>query len=264
MDQTTRLLASYAAELSYAALTASAVHQCKRRIIDTLACATAAFDSEPVTIARRMARSRHSTHPSRVLGDGHETTPEMAAFVNGAMVRFLDWNDTLMLEGSGHPSDCFGAVLAVADCRGLGGKELILGTVTAYEMFRAIAAQVNLRERGWDQSLYVVLGSAAAAGQLLGLPVDHLGEALAIAVTANVATRQTRAGELSMWKGLATPLAASSGVLATLMAAEGITGPTEAFEGHHGIWDQVTGPIQISGLGGQEDAPFAVECSHLK
>jgi 2-methylcitrate dehydratase len=264
MDATTRGLASYAAGMSYDALSPAAIHQCKRRVIDTLACATAAFDAEPVAIARRMARSRSSHHPARVLGEGTATTPEFATFVNGAMVRFLDWNDTIILEGSGHPSDAFGAVLAMADARGLGGRELIVGTVVAYEMFRAIAAQVNLRERGWDQSLYLTLGAAAAAGRLHGLSAGQIGEAIAIAVTANMATRQTRAGELSMWKGLATALAASNGTLAALMAAEGVTGPTEAFEGHHGVYEQVTGPIQIGPLGGQNDTPFAVESSHLK
>src|SRR4051794_17491484 len=78
MDATTRLLASYAAEISYDALTPSAIHECKRRIIDTLACATAAFDAEPVAIARHMARSRSCTQPSRILGDGTRTTPEQA------------------------------------------------------------------------------------------------------------------------------------------------------------------------------------------
>jgi 2-methylcitrate dehydratase len=264
MDSTTRRLASYAAELSYDALSASAIHECKRRIIDTLACATAAFDAEPVAIARHMARSRSSSHPSRVLGDSTTTTPEFATFVNSAMVRFLDWNDTIIMEGSGHPSDAFGAALAIVDARGLGGRELIVGTVIAYEMFRSIAAQVNLRERGWDQSLYLTLGAAAAAGHLHGLSTEQIGEGISIAVTSNVATRQTRAGELSMWKGLATALAASNGVLAALMAAEGVTGPTEAFEGHHGIWDQVTGPLHLGPLGGQDGQPFAVEGSHLK
>ncbi|MFN0070482.1 MAG: MmgE/PrpD family protein [Chloroflexota bacterium] len=264
MDATTSRLASYAAGITFEALTPAAIHECKRRIIDTLACATAAFDAEPVLRVKHLARSRSSSPSASLLGERAQTTLELAALANGAMVRFLDWNDTIMSAGSGHPSDAFGAVLAAAESRKLGGQGLIVGTVTAYEMFRAIADQVNLRERGWDQSLYLVLGAAAAAGRLLGLQPDQIGEAIAIAVTANVATRQTRAGELSMWKGLATPLAASNGMLAALLAAEGITGPTEAFEGHHGVWDQVTGPIEIGLLGGENGRPFAVEGSHLK
>jgi 2-methylcitrate dehydratase len=67
-----------------------------------------------------------------------------------------------------------------------------------------------------------------------------------------------------MWKGLATPLAVSAGVLAAMLAAEGMTGPTAAFEGRHGIWDQVTGPFRIGELGGEGGRSFAIEESHLK
>lgn len=259
MDHSTELLAIYAAELSYEKLTPAAIHETKRRIIDTLACAIAAFDAEPSVVARRMATSRQSTRPSRVLGDGTPTTPEFATFTNGVMVRFLDWNDSIFSVGSGHPSDAFPAALAIADSRGGSGRDLILGTVLGYEMWAAIADQVNLREKGWDQGLYVVLGAAASAGRLTEVSTEQLGNAIAIAVTANVATRQTRAGELSEWKGCATPTASSAGVLAALLASEGITGPTEAFEGRHGIWEQVTGPMQLGPFGGEQATPFAVE-----
>lgn len=264
MDASTRLLASYAANLSYSDLTPAAIHQTKRRIIDSLACAMAAFDEDTSVMVRRMARSRQSTTPASVLGDGTRTTPEFAAFVNGVMTRFLDWNDTIFSVGSGHPSDLLGAALAVAESHGRTGRDVILGTVVGYEMFAALADQVNLRERGWDQGLYIALGAAASAGRLMRLSVEQLGNALAIAVTANVPTRQTRAGELSMWKGCAGPLAASAGVLAALLAAEGITGPTEAFDGRHGIFQQVTGPLLLGPLGGQDGRPFTVEQSHLK
>lgn len=264
MDATTKRLAAYAAGLDYAALSVSAIHQCRRRIIDTLACALAAYGEEPVAMVRQMARARVVESGSSLLGEGTQTTVELATLVNAAMVRSLDWNDTIMAVGAGHASDAFAAALAVAEYRARSGRDLIVGTTVAYEMFRSIADQVNLRERGWDQALYVTLAAAAAAGRLLGLQEAQLGEAIAIAVTANVATRQTRAGELSMWKGLATPLAVSGGTLAALMAAEGIHGPTAAFEGKHGIWDQVTDPIQVGTLGGESGRPFAVEESHLK
>src|SRR6266508_1653316 len=153
MDRSTELLASYAAALSYEQLTEAAIHHTKRRIIDTLACAIAAFDAEPSVVARRMARNRQSTRPARVLGDGTPTTPEFAAFTNAVMVRFLDWNDSICAVGSGHPSDAFPAALAIADVRGASWRDLILGAALAYEMWSALADQVNLREKGWDQGL---------------------------------------------------------------------------------------------------------------
>src|ERR671918_2435045 len=107
-----------------------------------------------------------------------------------------------------------------------------------------------------DQGVFVVLGSAAAAAKLMGLTRDQTADALAIAATANVPTRQTRAGELSMWKGCATAASAKAGVFAALLACDGMTGPTEAFEGHHGLMEQVTGPFELGTLGG---ASYGIE-----
>ena len=188
---------------------------------------------------------------------------EMAAFANTAMVRYLDCNDTYISKGSGHPSDMIPACLAVAEAHRASGKDTLVAIAAAYEVFTGLADVVALRERGWDQGIFVVLGSAAGAAKLLGLTNEQTGNALAIAVSGNVATRQTRSGELSMWKGCATAAAARAGVFSALLACEGMTGPTAAFEGRHGVWDQVTGPFQLGRLGG-EGVAFGIERTHLK
>jgi 2-methylcitrate dehydratase len=126
-----------------------------------------------------------------------------------------------------------------------------------------MADQVSLRDRGWDQGVFIAPASAAGAGLLLGLTPEQMADALAIAVTANVATRQTRAGELSMWKGCATAVATKAGLFAAQLAREGMTGPTEAFEGHHGLWELVTGQFEIGALGGR-GRPFAIERTNFK
>src|SRR5258706_4140905 len=107
MDATTARLARYATALSYADLTPNAIHEVKRHLIDSLGCGVAGYDSEPSVIARRLAAARPSPMAARVLGDGTRTTPEMAAFANGVMVRYLDANDTYIspINGTGHPSD---------------------------------------------------------------------------------------------------------------------------------------------------------------
>lgn len=224
----------------------------------------AAYDEEVCRSARQVASSETSTRPATLLGTDTQTTPESAAFANGVMVRFLDWNDTIMSVGSGHPSDLIPAVLAVTQSRHGSGRDFILGVTLGYELFNVIADQVNIRERGWDQGLLVVLGAVASASRLMLLSVEQLENAIAIAITANIPTRQTRAGELSMWKGCAGPLAASNGVRAARLAEAGITGPTEAFEGQHGLFEQVTGPITIDRMGGQNNHPYAIERSSLK
>lgn len=263
MDKTTEALASYVVSLSYEDLTVAAIHETKKRLIDSFGCAIGGYQSEPALIARRLAAASNGMPPARVLGSGDLTSMEMAAFANSVMVRYLDYNDTYISAGGGHPSDALPALLAVADAHHAGGKEVLAAAVAAYELFGALADVVPIRDQGWDHGLFVVLGSAAGAGKLLRLATGQMGDAFALAISANVPTRQTRSGELSMWKGCATAASARAGVFAALLASEGMTGPTAAFEGRHGVWQQVTGPFQLRPLGG-DGTPFAVERSHLK
>ena len=266
MDRTTETFARHATELAYHDLTPGAIHEVKRKLIDSFGCAFGGYDSEPSVIARRLAAARASSPAARVFGDGTRTSPEMAAFANAVMVRYLDTNDTYIspINGTGHPSDVIPGILAAAEAYGGSCKDVILAIVVAYETFGALADVVALRARGWDQGLMVVLGTATGVGKILGLSLEQTADAIAIAVTANVPTRQNRAGELSMWKGAATPAATSAGVFAALLAREGMTGPTAAFEGRHGIWEQVTGPFELASPGAEEGRTFMIERASLK
>src|SRR5262245_54804042 len=260
MDRTTETLARYVTSLRFEDLSADAIHEAKRHLIGSFGCALGGSRSGPADIARRVAPVWHGAPAARILGDGRSTTPEAAAFANSVMVRFLDANDTYITRGSGHPSDMLGALLAAAESRGASGKDLVLATVAGYEIFGALADQVSLRDRGWDQGVFVAPAAAAGAGLLLGLSAEQMADALAIAATANVATRQTRAGDLAMWKGCATAVAAKAGLFAAELARAGMTGPTAAFEGRHGLWEQVTGPFEVGALGGS----FAIERTNFK
>jgi 2-methylcitrate dehydratase len=263
MDKTTGTLARYVTSLRYEDLGLRAVREAKRHLIDSLGCAMGGYGSEPAVIARRVAPAWSGAPSARLLGESRPTTPEAAAFANSVMIRFLDANDTYIARGSGHPSDMLGALLAAAELQGASGKDLLVATVVGYEVFGAMADQVPLRDRGWDQGVFIAPASAAGAGVLLGLSAGQMAEAIAIAATANVATRQTRAGELAMWKGCATAAAAKSGLFAAQLADAGMTGPTAAFEGRHGLSEQVTGPFEIGALGGR-DRPFAIERTNFK
>jgi len=263
MDKTSETLSRYVTSLRYADLSPRTVQEAKRHLIDSLGCAMGGYRSEPAAIARRMAPAWSGAPSARLLGDGRPTTPEAAAFANSVMIRFLDANDTYIARGSGHPSDMLGALLAAAELGSVSGNDLLLATVAGYEVFGALADQVPLRDRGWDQGVFVAPASAAGAGLLLGLSAVQMADAIAIAATANVATRQTRAGELAMWKGCATAAAAKAGLFAAQLAKAGMTGPTAAFEGHHGLCEQVTGPFEIGALGGR-GRPFAIERTNFK
>jgi len=268
MDSTTEALSRYIVSLRFEDLRSRTVHETKRHLIDSLGCALGAYGSEPALIARRIAPTWSGAPAARILGEGRPTTPEAAAFANSVMIRFLDANDTYIARGSGHPSDMLGALLAAAELTGASGRDLLLAIVVGYEVFGAMADQVSLRDRGWDQGVFIAPASAAGAGVLLGLSLGQMADALAIAVTANVATRQTRAGALAMWKGCATAAAAKAGLFAAQLAGAGMTGPTEAFDGRHGLCELVTGPFSFGTPGsaslGGEGRPFAVERTNFK
>jgi len=251
VDNLTRQIADYAARARFEDLPGDVVTAMTQRIVDTLACAVAAYGSEQAEIGRRLALgARPKRYPGRMLGYAERSTAEAATFVNTCLIRNLDFNDQYP---SGHPSDCLGALFALAEAADAGGAQLLNSAVVAYELFIRLNDPTNLRDMGWDQGFIVGVSTAAAAGSLLGLTANQIAEGVAITAVANVPMRNTRAGELSLWKGAATGYATRNGVFGALLAAEGMTGPDRPFEGRHGLWDLLTGPFELApfpGAGG--------------
>ncbi|MBI2090084.1 MAG: MmgE/PrpD family protein [Deltaproteobacteria bacterium] len=261
MDNMTRLIAEYASSLSFAELPAEVVHGAKQRMVDSLACAIAAYECKPAEIGRRLARGAvPERYPGRILGFRERTTAESAAFVNSAMIRNLDFNDQYP---GGHPSDCLGALLALAEASGADSRRLLSGMVVAYELFVRLNDAMDLRMKGWDQGFVIGISATAGLGHLLGLQPELLGQAIAIVSVANVPMRNTRAGELSLWKGAATAYATRNATFATLLATEGMTGADRPFEGKHGLWDLITGPFTLEPFGGR-GGPFRTPQVQLK
>ena len=238
MDTTTEYLSDYACRLTYDELPAQVVHQVKRTLIDTLGCGAGAFDSEPARIARGVASRVRGNPPARLLGPRQPpTSTDLAAVANTVLVRYLDCNDTYAARGTGHPSDMIPGVLAVADGRRANGRAVITAVVAAYEAFCRLADELPLK--GWDQGMFVAIATACGAGKILGLDRAALGHAISIAITTGVPLGVTRIGELSMWKGCATAAAVRTGVFAAELAADGMTGPGNPFEGRDGLWQHL-------------------------
>jgi 2-methylcitrate dehydratase len=255
-------LAEYTCALRFEDLPATVVHEAKRRFIDSFATAVGAMDAEAYAIAKRCAQRVQGQPGAGLLGGGRSSA-EWATFVNGLLIRYLDYNDTYLSLEPAHPSDNLAAVLAVGDMAQAGGRDLITAGVLAYEIQCRLCDAASLRQHGWDHVTYGALSSALAACKLLRLDAARTTHALGMAGVCNVALRQTRAGELSMWKGCAFANAARNGVFAALLAAEGMTGPAPIFEGELGIMKLVTGPFELGPLGG-EGRPFMITQTYIK
>jgi 2-methylcitrate dehydratase len=261
MDPMIEQLAEYAVGLRYKDLTPEAVHECKRRLIDTLGCLAGGFGAKPSVIARTLARRVPGEPSARILGTQERSTPELAAFANGVMMRYLDFNDACFGKSAGHPSDIFAAVLSMADALRADGRSVIAASALAYEVFCNLAESV-VREQGWDHSVFGVIADAVGAGKLLGLTRGKMGNAIALAVIPNMALEQTRTGELAMWKGCAAANAARNGIFAAQLAQEGLSGPPQAIEGKWGLWHPL-GRFQWQPFGGR-GGPFRITQTHIK
>jgi 2-methylcitrate dehydratase len=258
-------LSEYASGLDYGDLRQSTIKETKRRIVDALGCAMGAFNEPPVRMARKALLQDASGGSSTILGTRAKTAPDVAAFVNGLMIRYFDFNDTYLSKEPAHPSDNLGATLSVAESVGATGKQLILATALAYEVQCRLCDSADIRHRGWDHVCYGLVSCALAAGKLMGLSARKMTESVNIALNAHIAMRQVRAGELSMWKGASFSNAARNAVFAARLAKAGMTGPSPIFEGEMGFFKQVSGPFEMNteDFGGKS-GDFKIEETYIK
>jgi 2-methylcitrate dehydratase len=244
-------LADYATSIKYEDFTPEAIHKVKSLLIDTLGCALGAYNSLPVRIARKLAESIYQCNlPANILGSGRQSSPELATFANGVMIRYLDFNDGFASKGVGHPSDHFAPILTCADAIHAGGKEVIVASILAYEIFCRLADKIDIRNKGFDHTVLCSTSCVLGTAKLLGLSQEQMVQAINLAVTSNITLGQARVSDLSMWKGCATANTARNAVFATLMAKEGMTGPSPVFEGRYGLQMAITGSFQLDEFGG--------------
>ncbi len=259
-------LAQYCSQFSYDRLTAPAKHEAKRRVIDSIGCAMGAYLAEPPKIAREIARTATSDYGATVIGTAHQSTPELAAFANGVMFRYLDFNDTYLSKEPAHPSDNIAALLAVAEAFGTTGEDLIAAIVLSYEIQCRLCDAYSIRKRGWDHVTYGSFSTLAGCGLLLGFSEEQFVHGFGLAATPNNAMRITRAGELSMWKGCAFANASRNGVFAAMLAHLGMTGPAPIFEGEMAFFDEICcgDRFDIEKLGGQNDPEYMINKTYIK
>src|SRR5437867_229617 len=219
-------LAEYAVGLRFDKLPAAVVHEAKRRVIDSVGCALSAWEAEPCVIARRVASQFSSERGATLWGTRHRAPPDWAAFANGCLVRYLDYNDTYLSKEPAHPSDNIPASIVAAEAEGASGRDLIVAITLAYEIQCRLCDAASIRARGWDHVTYVSFSTALAAAKLMKVDAERTRHAVNIAGVSSASLRQSRVGELSHWKACTVADAARHGIFASMLAREGMTGPS--------------------------------------
>jgi 2-methylcitrate dehydratase len=200
-------------------------------LADSLGCAALASTHE--ACARLLGPIAPGTvvpAGARVPATSFVLDPVKAAFDTGALIRWLDYNDTWLAAEWGHPSDNLGGILALADHLARRGHALTVGdildaSVVAHEIQGVLALDNSFNGVGLDHVLLVEVASTAAAGRLLGLDGDALVAALSNAWVDGHPLRTYRhAPNTGSRKSWAAGDATSRGVRLALMAATGEMG----------------------------------------
>jgi 2-methylcitrate dehydratase len=238
-------LARFVVARSWEDLSDTARSELKIRVLDALGCALRAGAAAPVAAIRAQLED-FGGRPLCTLVGGGASAPDRAALYNGALVRYLDFNDSYFAPGETcHPSDNLAAVLAAAEYADASGRELLVALAVAYQVQCRLSDEAPVRAKGFDHTTQGAYASAAGAAKALCLPESETANAIAIAGTALNALRVTRTGALSQWKGLAYPFTGSGAVTAVFLAARGITGPSEVFEGNKGFMETIAGRFEL-------------------
>jgi 2-methylcitrate dehydratase len=244
-------LARYATNLKYEDLPEDIVRMAKRTILDTFGCAFGGYTAGPSRIATKLASDVDAKRGATVLCSGIKTSPDLAAFANGVMIRYLDFNDAFvsLTHGAGHPSDTLAALLAAAELAERSGRDLITATVLAYEVFCKIADTFDYLGSGVDHSTMTGFATVVGASRLMGLSPEETVHAIGITVGGNTAIRQGRTDTLSNWKAFASADASRKAIFSAQLAQNGMTGPSNVFEGRLGFFNLIshkpTAPPQL-------------------
>jgi 2-methylcitrate dehydratase len=252
-------LARYAINLKYTELPPEVARVGKRTVLDTIGCAIGGYKAQPSQIALKLASGVSAKEGATVLCAGFKTSPDLAAFANGVMIRYLDFNDGYISVGTGgHPSDMIAALLPAAELAGRSGRDLIMATVLTHEVFCKVADVQDTRGLGLDHSTITGLAAVVGAGRLMGLTEQQLVHAIGIFVGGNTAINQGRVGTLSNWKTYASAEACRKAIFSLQLAQAGMTGPEAVFEGRDGFFNVILKkPFSLPKLGGA-DAPFGI------
>jgi 2-methylcitrate dehydratase len=215
-------------------------------LLDTLGCGLEALEYPACTkLLGPVAPGVTMKNGVKVPGTNFELDPVQGAFNIGAMIRWLDFNDTWLAAEWGHPSDNLGGILATADWlsrtsgKKLTIKDVLTAMIKAHEIQGCIALENSFNKVGIDHVILVKVASTAVVAGMLGLTRDQILAAVSLAWVDGQSLRTYRhfpnAGSRKSW---AAGDATSRAVRLALLASTGEMGyPTALSAKTWGFYD---------------------------
>jgi len=226
-------LAEWAANLEFDMLSDEAIHSAKLFLFDSFGCALGGSQQHDVEIMLKHFKAMGGKKTCTCFASGFKTNPVDAAFLNALMIRAMDYNDIYWKADPSHPSDIIPAALSICEMNELSGKELIVGTIIAYEIEMRLCefGDPGIREYGWHHATLTSICSPFVAGRMLGLSAEQIQQAVGISASPSMCLGAVTAGKLTNMKNTVDPMATRSGVQAALLAQLGYSGPEHSIDG---------------------------------
>src|SRR2546425_9531976 len=174
----TYTIAEWACALKFEDLSPEAIQAAKLFWFDSIGCALGGSQQDDARILLKHYRTMSGGNGSATaFVSGFKTNPVDAAFLNGHMIRAMDYNDIYWKADPCHPSDLIAAPLALCESEGLSGKDLILATVIAYEIEMRLCevGRPGVREYGWHHATLSAFAAPVAAGRVLDITPEQKG-----------------------------------------------------------------------------------------
>ena len=229
-----RTLADRICQVTFEALPREAIATAKDGILDTVGVTLAGAKDDTTAVVARTLRRTAGQGAALIFGGGERCDALSAALINGTAAHALDFDDCSNTIG-GHPSaPILPALWTLAP--GVSGKAFIAAYAAGVETECKLARAVNFHhyEKGWHPTATLgTFGAAAACGHLLRLSPDQLATALALA--ASMASG-IKANFGTMTKPFHVGQSARNGLLAALLAQEGMTANHDALEHKQGFF----------------------------
>src|SRR5262245_63864304 len=242
-------IADWACALKSEHLSPEAIEAAKLFWFDSIGCALGGSQQEDARILLEHHRAMSGGDgKATAFVSGFKTNPVDAAFLNGHMIRAMDYNDIYWKSDPCHPSDLIAAPLALCESEGLSGKDLILATIIAYEIEMRLCevGRPGAREYGWHHATLTAFAAPIAAGRVLNLTVDQMVQAIGISASRTFTPGAVTAGKLTNMKNTVDPWATRMGVESALLAKRGYSGPEHMIDGKEGLY-AVFGHVHYKG-----------------
>lgn len=242
----TRDLVEYTVQTRFEDFPGEVVDKVKKLLLDSIGCSLGGSRSPignaVLTPFKKMGGSPEAT----LIGGGMKVPAIQAAFTNGTNANALDFDDTYLANGIGHPgSSVIPAALAVGEWKKATGREVMTAVITGYEVGNRIGLAIQPTherlQKVWGVGTWQTFGAVVAAGKAMNLDVDRMFNAFGVAgATAPLPNTQKWGWDISErpihWVKEPTGWPCWTGTLAATLAENGFVGNRYILDGDNGFW----------------------------